>query len=136
MSAAEPGGKPMISRSGCDGKSPARPCATATAALSTRLRPKITIRRMAVLPCLALLISARLPDITARNFVGLSGAAKPSYRPRDAMSLIAQKPRALPLFLQCSVKDILTLCLGALLFGLGVHQRRSVLGFALVCATN
>src|SRR5213592_1273872 len=72
-------------------------------------------------PCLALFILAGLPNITARNFVGLSGAAKPSYRPRDAMSLIAQKPRALPLFLQCSVKDILTLCLGALLFGLGVH---------------
>src|SRR5439155_23260078 len=54
--------------------------------------PKLQFVAWQSSPCLALFILAGLPNITARNFVGLSGAAKPSYRPRDAMSLIAQKP--------------------------------------------
>src|SRR5439155_6368798 len=128
MSAAEPGGKPMISRSGCDGKSPARPCATAAAALSTRLRPKITIRRMAVLPVLGAFYLGGPPQYNSPQFRWLERSGKTILSPSGCDVAHRPKAGALPLFLQCSMKDILTLCLGALLFGFGVHRRRSVLG--------
>src|SRR5439155_1557608 len=57
ISAAEPGGKPMIRRMGCEGKSPARPCGTSTTAVSARIKPKTAVRRMAVLPLLRLVMS-------------------------------------------------------------------------------
>src|SRR5439155_9231777 len=93
--------------------------------------PKLQFVAWQSSPCLALLISAGLPNITACNFVGLSGAENHlialGIRCRSS-----PKSRCLAAFLQCSMKDILTPCLGALLFGFGVHRRRSVLGYALV----
>src|SRR5262245_24427674 len=50
MSAAEPGGKPMIRWIGRDGKSPARPCGTAATAVSASVSPNTAMRCMAVLP--------------------------------------------------------------------------------------
>src|SRR5207249_11441758 len=129
--AAEPGGNPMISRSGCDGKSPALPCATA-AAPSARLKPKIAIRRMAVLTVLGASYLGAPPRYNSPQFRWLERSGKTILSPSRCDVAHRPKTGALPLFLQCSMKDILTLCLGALLFGFGVHRRRCVLGLALV----
>src|SRR5436190_8114438 len=59
MSAAEPGGKPMISRSGCDGKSPARAPGAAATAVSAMTSVRIsahTARRCIARPPLALFL--------------------------------------------------------------------------------
>jgi hypothetical protein len=50
MSAAEPGGKPMIRWIGRDGKSPARPCGTAAIAVSANVSPNTAMRCTAILP--------------------------------------------------------------------------------------
>src|SRR5689334_4803571 len=67
MSAAEPGGKPIINRSGCDGNSPARASGAAATAVSARVSVRIsahTARRCMARPPLALFLSrvARFGD--------------------------------------------------------------------------
>src|SRR5215813_3866178 len=67
MSAAEPGGKPMISRSGCDGNSPARATGETATAVSAKISVKISVRISAhdARRCMALL-PLRFPCRVAR----------------------------------------------------------------------
>src|SRR5262245_50808039 len=95
MSAAEPGGKPMINRIGCEGKSPACPCATAATAPSARVKPKIAIRCMAVLPVLDALMPSEPLSPHLRT---PTGSAKRSYRVSDNDVAPILKPERLARF--------------------------------------
>src|SRR5215813_3256122 len=127
MSAAEPGGKPMINRIGCEGKSPACPCATAATAPSAKVKPKVAIRCMAVLPVRGASYAQRalVTTFAYPNRIGETILPRVGSRCRPSLKTGAARP-----FFRCSIEKYIDLCpiqrrLGAARDGALAEKQRS-----------